>query len=74
MHFDNDIDLYRVIGTNIKQYREQAIIMVAHSLHFVPLMYVVAKCLNADISCIFGTSISQNIALFTSFSILLVAN
>ena len=46
MHFDNDIDLYRVIGANIKQYREQAIIMVAHSLHFVPLMYVVAKCLN----------------------------
>ena len=30
--------------------------------------------INADISCIFGTSISQNIALFTSFSILLVAN
>ena len=46
MHFDNDIDLYRVIGANIKQYREQAIIMVVHSLHFVPLMYVVAKCLN----------------------------
>ena len=46
MHFDNDIDLYRVIGANIKQYREQAIIMVAHSLHFVPLMYVVVKCLN----------------------------
>ena len=46
MHFENDTDLYRVIGTNIKQYREQAIIMVVHSLHFVPLMYVVAKCLN----------------------------
>lgn len=24
MHFDNDTDLYRVIGTNIKYYREQA--------------------------------------------------
>ena len=30
--------------------------------------------LNADISCILGTSISQIIALFTSFLILLVAN
>lgn len=24
MHFKNDTDLYRVIGANIKQYREQA--------------------------------------------------
>ena len=24
MHFENDTDLYRVIGANIKQYREQA--------------------------------------------------
>lgn len=24
MHFNNDTDLYHVIGTNIKQYREQA--------------------------------------------------
>ena len=24
MHFENDIDLYRVIGANIKNYREQA--------------------------------------------------
>lgn len=24
MHFNNDIDLYHVIGTNIKHYREQA--------------------------------------------------
>ena len=24
MHFENDTDLYRVIGTNIKQYREQS--------------------------------------------------
>lgn len=24
MHFSNDIDLYRVIGTNIKYYRKQA--------------------------------------------------
>ena len=24
MHFDNDTDLYRVIGANIKKYREQA--------------------------------------------------
>ena len=24
MHFENDIDLYRVIGANIKHYREQA--------------------------------------------------
>ena len=24
MHFSNDTDLYRVIGANIKQYREQA--------------------------------------------------
>lgn len=24
MHFKNDTDLYRVIGTNIKYYREQA--------------------------------------------------
>ena len=24
MHFDNDTDLYRVIGANIKNYREQA--------------------------------------------------
>ena len=24
MHFENDTDLYRVIGTNIKHYREQA--------------------------------------------------
>lgn len=24
MYFDNDADLYRVIGTNIKYYREQA--------------------------------------------------
>lgn len=24
MYFTNDIDLYRVIGTNIKHYREQA--------------------------------------------------
>lgn len=24
MHFNNDADLYRVIGTNIKHYREQA--------------------------------------------------
>lgn len=24
MHFNNDNDLYRVIGTNIKHYREQA--------------------------------------------------
>lgn len=24
MHFENDIDLYRVIGANIKYYREQA--------------------------------------------------
>ena len=24
MHFDNDTDLYRVIGANIKYYREQA--------------------------------------------------
>lgn len=24
MHFNNDTDLYRVIGTNIKYYREQA--------------------------------------------------
>ena len=24
MHFNNDIDLYRVIGANIKYYREQA--------------------------------------------------
>ena len=23
MHFDNDTDLYRVIGANIKYYREQ---------------------------------------------------
>lgn len=30
--------------------------------------------INADISCIFGTSISHNIALFTLFLILLVAN
>ena len=24
MHFENDIDLYRVIGANIKYYREQS--------------------------------------------------
>ena len=24
MHFENDTDLYRVIGANIKNYREQA--------------------------------------------------
>ena len=24
MHFNNDLDLYRTIGTNIKHYREQA--------------------------------------------------
>ena len=24
MHFENDTDLYRVIGTNIKYYREQS--------------------------------------------------
>ena len=24
MHFENDTDLYRVIGANIKRYREQA--------------------------------------------------
>ena len=24
MYFENDTDLYRVIGTNIKQYREQS--------------------------------------------------
>ena len=24
MHFENDTDLYRVIGANIKQYREQS--------------------------------------------------
>lgn len=24
MHFENDTDLYRVIGANIKHYREQA--------------------------------------------------
>ena len=24
MHFNNDFDLYRVIGTNIKYYREQS--------------------------------------------------
>ena len=24
MHFENDIDLYRVIGANIKHYRKQA--------------------------------------------------
>ena len=24
MHFENDTDLYRIIGANIKQYREQA--------------------------------------------------
>lgn len=24
MHFNNDTDLYHVIGTNLKQYREQA--------------------------------------------------
>ena len=30
MHFENDTDLYRVIGANIKQYREQAELTKQH--------------------------------------------
>lgn len=60
---------YKLIqGGNLEVLR----VLLCHSSISSQVYY--RQLINADISCILGTSISPNIALFASFSKLLVAN